>query len=164
MQGRVLWITGLSCAGKSTLAQALLPYFPQAILLDGDALRAVLGVENTAYDAQSRKELALTYARLAGLLAHQGHTVIVATISLFHAVHSWNREHLPQYKEIFLDVPEDIRRQRDLRGLYVAPPKGQLPSMAGQDVTVEFPLMPHVRFTHKDTLEHMVQTIVQDVK
>ena len=82
--GRVFWITGLSGAGKSTLARALQARLPQSILLDGDELRAVLGATASSFDRQSRLELARTYARLCGLLAGQGHTVIMATISLFH--------------------------------------------------------------------------------
>ena len=103
--GRVFWITGLSGAGKSTLARALQARLPQSILLDGDELRAVLGATASGFDRQSRLELARTYARLCGLLAGQGHTVIMATISLFHEIHAWNRENLPGYREIFLDVP-----------------------------------------------------------
>lgn len=86
--GRVIWLTGLSGAGKTTLARALLKYLPRAVLLDGDELREALGVATSGFDAASRKKLALTYARLAGLLARQGLTVVVATISLFHDVHA----------------------------------------------------------------------------
>ena len=82
--GRVVWITGLSGSGKTTLARALLEAVPDAILLDGDELRYVLGSTAKGFDAESRKRLALTYARLAEVLSKQGKTVLVATKSLFH--------------------------------------------------------------------------------
>ena len=116
-QGRVVWITGLSGAGKTTLARALQRALPGSLLLDGDELREALGASGHGFDAESRRRLALTYARLAGRLARQGATVIVATISLFHDLHAWNRANLPGYVEIFLDVPEDDRRGRDPKGL-----------------------------------------------
>lgn len=143
--GPVLWITGLSGSGKSTLAQALLPFFsPPAILLDGDALREVLGSAASGFDGASRKHLALIYARMAKLIADQGSTVIVATISLFHEVHAWNRANLPGYCEVFLDIPEEVLRKRDSKGLYAAHAAGQLQNMAGQEVSVEFPQDPHI--------------------
>ncbi|WP_297049634.1 adenylyl-sulfate kinase [uncultured Desulfovibrio sp.] len=140
-QGRVLWITGLSGAGKTTLGKALQQALPGSLLLDGDELREALGADGQGFDAQSRRRLALTYARLAGLLARQGATVIVATISLFHELHAWNRAHLPGYVEIFLDVPESVRRARDPKGLYAANAR----NMAGSEVPAELPLEPHLR-------------------
>ena len=89
--GRVIWITGLSGSGKTTLAKALQKELPGSILLDGDELREALGSANHGFDVESRKKLAKTYARLAGLLARQGFIVLVATISLFHDLHAWNR-------------------------------------------------------------------------
>lgn len=147
-QGRVLWITGLSGAGKTTLARALQQALPGALLLDGDELREVLGADGQGFDAQSRRHLALTYARLAGLLARQGATVIVATISLFHELHAWNRAHLPGYVEIFLDVPEAVRRARDPKGLYAANAR----NMAGSEVPAELPLEPHLRLDGSQSL------------
>ncbi len=161
MLGQVIWITGLSGAGKTTLAKALLPHIPKAILLDGDELRAVLGTENKGFDAKSRQELALIYARFAKLLASQGHTIVVATISLFHAVHTWNREHLPQYIEIFLDISEEERRKRDPKGLYKAERNGVFQNIAGLQVDVQFPLQPDLYIREEDTLEQSVEKILQ---
>ncbi len=158
--GRVIWITGLSGAGKTTLARALLDRLPGSILLDGDELRQALNTADIGFDAASRKNLALTYARLAGLLARQGFTVIVATISLFHEVHAWNRENLPGYLEVFLDVPEDVRRRRDPKGLYAGEQKGTVKNMAGSGTEVELPLVPHIRLDETQTLEESVRRVL----
>lgn len=144
--GRVLWITGLSGSGKSTLAQALLPYIQgPKVLLDGDALREALGVSDIHFDIHGRKKLAQTYGNLAKLIANQGITVLVATISLFHDIHLWNRVHLPGYLEIFLDVPLEECRRRNPKGVY--PTSTSIPTqpIAGVEIPVEFPLEPHLR-------------------
>ena len=160
--GRVFWITGLSGAGKSTLARALQARLPQSILLDGDELRAVLGATASGFDRQSRLELARTYARLCGLLAGQGHTVIMATISLFHEIHAWNRENLPGYREIFLDVPEEVRRRRDPKGLYAAAQAGSVRQMAGAETPVDLPQAPHVvRHTACLSLEECAEAVLR---
>ena len=143
-QGRVIWITGLSGAGKTTLARALGARLPHAVLLDGDDLRAVLGATSSGFDRAGRLALAQTYARLCKLLADQGHTVVIATISLFHEIHAWNRENLPGYLEVFLDVPEEVRRKRDPKGLYAAEKAGAVRHMAGAETAVDFPQAPHL--------------------
>ncbi len=158
--GRVVWITGLSGAGKTTLARALLERLPGAVLLDGDELREALGTANAGFDADSRKKLALTYARLAGLLARQGMTVVVATISCFYEVHAWNRENLPGYLEVFLDVPEELRRRRDPKGLYAAEKAGGTAGMAGSRLPVEVPRNPHIRLDETVSIPAAVRRIL----
>ena len=107
--GRVIWITGVSRSGKTTLGRALADALesPQSgappLLLDGDELRDVL--QDYRYGADDRRRLASIYARLARLAALQRHDVIVATISLFHEIHDWNRANLPNYLEVLLRDP-----------------------------------------------------------
>src|SRR5947209_8843532 len=78
-QGRVIWLTGLSGAGKSTVAREVVNRLHgrgiRPVLLDGDELRGALGVSGS-YDRASRRQLAFVYARLCRLLACQGHTVV----------------------------------------------------------------------------------------
>jgi adenylylsulfate kinase-like enzyme len=105
--GRVIWITGLSGAGKSTLAHEVEGKLRHAgkavVMLDGDELRAVFGaaeanVEN--HGREGRLALAKKYSHLCLILASQGLTVVIATISLFRELHSWNRANLPGYFEV----------------------------------------------------------------
>ncbi|MFV0421124.1 adenylyl-sulfate kinase [Oleidesulfovibrio sp.] len=164
--GSVVWITGLSGAGKTTIARALVARMPGAILLDGDELRAVLGAASSSFEYEKRKELAFTYARLCKLLAEQGLTVIIATISLFHDVHAWNRAHLPSYLEVFLDISEEIRQARDPKGLYAAAQQGHIRHMAGMETPVETPLAPDLVITASshDTLEANVQCLLDRIQ
>ena len=105
----VIWITGLSGAGKTTLAKEIVNQLTteniEPILLDGDQLREIF-IDSTnqaisSHDRSSRLTLALKYSGLARLLSEQGFWVIVATISLFKEVHDWNRKNLKNYYEVF---------------------------------------------------------------
>nr|WP_296070312.1 adenylyl-sulfate kinase [uncultured Actinoplanes sp.] len=139
--GALVWITGMSGAGKSTVAAELVDRLHRRgvrpVLLDGDQLRAALGIAGT-FDHQGRHNLAFVYARLCRLLAGQGQIVICSTIALFHDVQAWNRANIDNYLEVFLDVPVDELRARDTKGLYAS--DGQ--QMVGVHVPAEFPLHP----------------------
>lgn len=160
-EGRVIWITGLSGAGKTTLAKAVSEKLAHSILLDGDNMREALGWQTSGFDAMGRLNLALTYSRLANMLARQGFVVVVATISLFHRVHAWNRANMPGYLEVFLDVPAEVRRSRDPKGLYAAEKKGKVTNMAGNTVAVEFPLNPDLRLDENYSLEASVAAVLK---
>lgn len=122
--GLVVWVTGFSGAGKSTVSDLLRQRLTAAgrpsFLLDGDILRRVLGREG-GYSPEERLELAWTYARLAQEISRQGIAVICATISMFGAVREWNRANNPNYLEIYLRVPHDQRTARDSKKVYTDP-------------------------------------------
>lgn len=158
----VIWITGFSGAGKTTIAQAtrgrLLAEGHCCVLLDGDRLRAVLGKE-AGHTRDERMALALTYSRLCRELSSQGVTVICATISLFEEVWAWNRAHLPKYLEVYLRVPLDVRAARDAKGLYAR----QAQNMVGVDVVLNEPHAPDLVIDNHGPLEvaHAVDLVVQ---
>ncbi|MEZ0373061.1 MAG: adenylyl-sulfate kinase [Candidatus Sericytochromatia bacterium] len=145
--GRVFWLTGLAGAGKTTLAGELTAELRRqgrsCVMLDGDALRVVLGAQKL-YSRAERLELALTYSRLCKLLSDQGFDVVCATVSLFHAVQSWNRENLSHYTEVVLQVPAEVLHQRDQKGLYSGALKGNITEVMGLDLSPEWPRNPDV--------------------
>lgn len=106
----LLWITGLSGVGKSSLAQAVAKQLrargERPLLLDGDTLRDALEAADnaTSHDLASRERRAWRIARLAQLAAKQGVPVIVASISLFHAVQRFNRATHSRYAEVWLQA------------------------------------------------------------
>ena len=146
MSGCVIWITGLSGAGKSTLAHEVVARLRAAgeavVMLDGDELREVFGA--VAANAQNhgreaRQVLAMQYAHLCRVIAAQGLTVVIATISLFREVHAWNRANLPGYFEVYLKVPVEELRRRDPKGIYRRFDAGELTHVAGLDLPIDEP-------------------------
>jgi adenylylsulfate kinase-like enzyme len=142
----VIWITGLSGSGKTTLSLVLVDRMRsigiKPIFLDGDELREVFGV--VAANAQNhgregRLALAMQYSHLCRVLAGQGHTVVIATISLFKEVHAWNRNNLPGYFEVYLKAPVDELRRRDPKGIYRRFDAGELTNVAGLDLAIDEP-------------------------
>ena len=108
----VIWITGLSDSGKTTLGNEFCKHIRgtgrQVVMLDGSDLRELLApfeLSAERYDLNSRKSLAMRYARFSKLISDNGVMVVIATISLFNQVHDWNRANIHNYFEIFLNVP-----------------------------------------------------------
>jgi len=151
MTGQVIWITGLSGAGKTTVAATLGQCLRERglipILLDGDVLRDLFkntGVISETYNREARIKLALKYAHLCKTLSTQGFTVIIATISMYKEAYAWNRTNLPNYFEIYLKVPLKELRRRDPKKIYQRYDAGDLSDVAGLDLAVDEPLEPHV--------------------
>lgn len=148
LTGRVIWITGLSGAGKSTLAKELVPRLratgAPVVILDGDDLREVFSaVSSDNHGRAQRLALARRYAALCKLLAGQGLTVVIATISLFAEIHATNRIELPGYFEIFLKIPLSELKRRDPKGIYRRYEGGELRNVAGLDLAVDEPKAAH---------------------
>ena len=163
MKGHVFWVTGLPGAGKTTIAKALYsrlkPGRPELVYLDGDMMRQVFG--NFQYDPASRKQLALSYSRMCSLLSEQGHDVICATVSMFHEVHEWNRQHLNHYHEIYLDVPFDVLHRRNQKDLYRKASEGQAKNVYGIDIAFEKPQCPDIVIHNDGNIE--VDSIVESL-
>ncbi|WP_200870544.1 adenylyl-sulfate kinase [Methylobacter tundripaludum] len=143
---RVIWITGLSASGKTTLAKDVARRLREqgvnVVFLDGDELREVFGAtlfSSQNHGREGRLALAFQYAHLCRILAQQGLTVVIATISLFREIHVWNRANLPGYFEVYLKVPIEELRRRDPKGIYRRFDAGELADVAGLDLQVDAP-------------------------
>lgn len=145
--GTLYWITGLPGAGKSTVARALVDALSETgtrpMHLDGDDLRAVLGVEGE-YDMAARLELARRYARLCAHLVGQGFDVVCSTVSLFPEIWRWNREHVRNYREIYLRVDMAVLERRDQKRLYSEARAGRIDNVVGIDIPLVEPPDAHV--------------------
>lgn len=167
--GRVLWITGLSGAGKSMLAHEVVSRLRAAgevvVMLDGDELREVFGAVATNaqnHGREGRLALAMQYAHLCRMIAAQGLTVVISTISLFREVHAWNRANLPGYFEVYLKVPLEELRRRDPKEIYRRFDAGELINVAGLDFPIDEPEAPDwvAEFAPERTVAHLAQSLL----
>jgi cytidine diphosphoramidate kinase len=144
-RGAVYWITGLSGSGKTTVARELLERLRERdvhpAFLDGDILREIFG-NSFGYSNVERLRLAMVYSRLCRELSNQGFDVVIATIAMFSQVRDWNREHIRDYREIYLRVPIEILAERDSKGLYARARRGEVKNVAGVDIPVDEPRSP----------------------
>ncbi len=152
--GLVVWLTGLSGAGKSTTAALLAKYFSShdlpMVLLDGDVLRDLMSAQD-GHGRDRRLGLAHAYSRLCQVLSTRGFHVVCATMSLFHEVQGRNRREIPRYVEIYLRVPLDELRRRDPKGLYAKAEAGMVTDVVGIDLPAEEPRNPDLVLDHAET-------------
>jgi adenylylsulfate kinase len=148
--GTVIWITGLPASGKSTLAARLRERIEalgrMAVLLDGDAVREAL-VPRPGYSPEERDAFYQTLARLAGLLARQGLSVLVAATAPRRAHRDAARALAPRFVEVFVDVPAEECARRDPKGLWARARAGEAPTLPGAGAPYEPPEAPEVRAT-----------------
>lgn len=148
----VLWLTGLSGAGKSTIAELLLPQLAshglRPTLLDGDHLREGLCADLGFSDADRHENLRRA-SEVARLMADAGLTVVAAFISPFRVDRDAARRRLPagRFVEVYIDTPLAVAESRDPKGLYRRARAGHLPNFTGIASPYEPPLRPdiHVR-------------------
>ena len=114
----VIWITGFSAAGKTTLSRKVERLLKKqkisTILLDGDDLRNIFD-GHWGYEKESRINLAHVYIRLCSHLSSQGHVVIISAIAMFNEVGDWMRANIQNAMQVYLDVPHSEREVRDLQ-------------------------------------------------
>ena len=154
--GRVIWITGLSGSGKTTVAIELSKLISsrgfKPILLDGDNMRQKLFesiIPENDYGNDSRKKFSMAYSRLSLLLASQGFVVITSVIAMFNEIFRWNRSNLPGYLEVYLRTPIKELQKRDSKGLYSEFKKKRIRNVAGLDLKKEEPKIPDLTIDHR---------------
>ncbi|MCB1326370.1 MAG: adenylyl-sulfate kinase [Spirochaetales bacterium] len=151
-RGKVIWLTGLSAAGKTTIAHEMLTRFEQAneraYVLDGDRLRRGLNSDLT-YSPEDRRENVRRFAEVAGILRDTGLWVIVSCISPYVAGREQARSIIgpENFAEVFIDTPLATCEERDPKGLYRKARQGEIPEFTGITAPYEPPTSPdaHVR-------------------
>lgn len=140
----VIWFTGLSASGKSTIAGALEEVLTDqgyhTYLLDGDNVRHGL-CRDLGFSDADRQENIRRVGEVANLLADSGLMVLAAFISPFRADRQIVREILPegQFIEVFVDTSIDVCRDRDPKGLYARADRGEIKQFTGVDSPYEAP-------------------------
>ena len=163
----VLWFTGLSGAGKSTIAnlveKRLLSEGRHTYLLDGDNVRHGLNRDLGFTDAD-RVENIRRVAEVARLMADAGLIVLTSFISPFRAERRMARDLMPEgeFFEVFVDAPLAVAEERDVKGLYKKARSGQLKNFTGIDSPYEAPEAPEIRIdTTAMTPEEAAQAVCQ---
>jgi adenylylsulfate kinase len=141
----IVWLIGMSGAGKTAVGTRLYRQLketrPETVYLDGDLLREVWGGD-LGHDLAGREANAGRISRLCAMLDRQGITVVAAVLSIFPEWQAWNRATFSSYFEVFLDVPMDVREQRDSKGLYRAARAGEVRDVVGVDIPFPRPAHP----------------------
>ena len=140
----VIWFTGLSASGKSTIAGALEQILTRqgyhTYLLDGDNVRHGL-CKDLGFSDDDRKENIRRVGEVAKLAADAGLIVLTAFISPFQSDRRIVRDMLPQtqFVEVFVDTPLEVCKQRDPKGLYEKAERGEIKQFTGIDSPYETP-------------------------
>ncbi len=146
----VLWLTGLSGAGKSTIANLVESKLARmnrhSFLLDGDNVRHGLN-RDLGFTEADRIENIRRVGEVARLMADAGLIVITAFISPFRAERELVRSMIPagEFIEIFIDTPLAEAERRDVKGLYAKARAGELANFTGIDSPYEAPTEPEIR-------------------
>ena len=160
----VLWFTGLSGAGKSTVAGALETRLAQAgfhtYLLDGDNVRHGL-CSDLGFSEQDRRENIRRIGELAKLMADAGLIVLSAFISPHRAERQLVREMLPEgeFLEVFVNTSLEVCEQRDPKGLYKKARAGEIANFTGIDSEYEAPIHPEIDLRAG---EKSIEALVED--
>jgi len=154
-RGCVLWLTGLSGAGKSTIAnlvdKRLVALGHHTYLLDGDNVRHGLN-KDLGFTSQDRVENIRRVAEVAKLMADAGLITIVSFISPFQSERRMARDLLEpgEFIEVYVDTPLAVAEHRDVKGLYRKARAGELRNFTGIDSPYEIPESPEIRVDTTD--------------
>ena len=149
-QGFCLWFTGLSGAGKSTIAEIvailLMEHGKQVTVLDGDVVRTHLS-KGLGFSKEDRDTNILRIGFVASEIVRHHGSVICAAVSPYRAARNECRSMVGKdhFIEIFVDTPLEVCEQRDIKGLYAKARRGDLKGFTGIDDPYEEPLNPEIR-------------------
>jgi sulfate adenylyltransferase len=165
-RGFCVWLTGLSGAGKSTIAEILVTLLMEhgrrVTVLDGDVVRTHLS-KGLGFSREDRDANILRIGFVAAEITRHDGAVICAAVSPYRATRNRVREMVgdPAFLEVFVDTPLDVCERRDAKGMYAKARRGEIRGFTGLDDPYEPPLDPELRLTTTDcTAEDNARRIV----
>lgn len=163
----VIWIIGLSGAGKTTLANKVVAQAniksKKTILIDGDIIREVFD-NDLSYSMEDRLVNAQRICKLGKFLDGQGLNVVCAILSIFPETREWNRKNIKNYYEIFIDTPLDMLVDRDSKGIYGKYKKGEISEVAGMDIEFSKPDQADLVIDNSKSVDDLLSNTEQIVK
>jgi adenylylsulfate kinase len=166
--GVVVWLTGLSGSGKSTICHAvhevLIARGMSVEILDGDDLRKEL-TRDLGFSKEDRDENIRRIGYVAHVLSRHGVVVLVAAISPYRASRDRVRKTVGNFLEVYVDAPLDVCESRDPKGLYAKARAGEILSFTGIDDPYEEPLKPEVHCdTFMEPLEESREKVLEAIR
>jgi adenylylsulfate kinase len=167
-KGFTIWFTGLSGAGKSTIAQrvrqALMERNIKVELLDGDVVRTNLS-KGLGFSKEDRDTNIRRIAFVCHLLTRNNVGAIAAAISPYRAIRDEVRELIGNFVEVFVDAPLEVCEERDIKGLYAKARRGEIKQFTGIDDPYEAPHSPEVVcFTARETPDESAARVLQKLE
>ena len=164
-RSKVLWLTGLSGSGKSTIAEALermlfnQGYFAQ--VLDGDNIRSGIN-NNLGFSLEDREENIRRIAEISKLYVNSGIISINSFVSPTRQIRALAKDIIGEndFIEVYINTPLEICEQRDVKGLYKKARKGEIKGFTGIDSPYEPPINPNIEIL---TENNTIQTSVEEL-
>lgn len=162
--GFVLWFTGLSGAGKTTIAREVERVLRMRCLrverLDGDTVRQKL-TKDLGFSKEDRDTNIERVTFVAQLLSRNNVVVLASFISPYRATRDYVRQETTNFIEVYVDAPLEVCIERDVKGLYAKAVAGEIPNFTGVSDPYEPPEHPdiHVR-TDQETIEESVAKVI----
>ncbi|MDQ3303259.1 MAG: adenylyl-sulfate kinase [Actinomycetota bacterium] len=167
-RGFTLWFTGLSGAGKTTIAEIveheLRERERRVEVLDGDIVRTNLS-KGLTFSREDRNVNVLRIGFVANLLTRNGVGVIVSAISPFKEARDQVRRRIVDFVEVFVDAPLEVCAERDVKGLYAKAYSGEIAQFTGVSDPYEAPNAPDLTLkTAEETPEESARKVIEKLE
>ncbi len=163
-RGFTVWFTGLSGAGKTTIAHELVPVLRErghrVELLDGDVVRTNLS-KGLGFSKEDRDTNIRRIGFVCDLLTRNGVVAVASAISPYREIRDEVRKQIGDFVEVFVKCPLEVLKQRDVKGLYEKALRGEIPNFTGVSDPYEEPLNPEVIVeTDRETVQKSLSKIL----
>lgn len=167
-KGFILWFTGLSGSGKTSISKALEPELRargcKVEILDGDVIRTNLS-KGLGFSKEDRDTNILRIGFVANLLSRNGVVAITAAISPYRAIRDEVRAIEPNFVEIYVKASLEVCESRDVKGLYAKARAGEIKGFTGIDDPYEEPLNPEIICdTDRESVADSVKTVLSKLE
>ncbi len=168
-KGVTVWLTGLPCSGKTTIAQKLSEVLRshgyKVEVLDGDVIRNYIS-KGLGFSREDRFENIRRVSFVAKLLTRNGVITLVAVISPYREMRKMAKEMIgDDFIEVFVNAPVEVCEERDVKGMYKMAREGKIKGFTGIDDPYEPPENPDVECkTAEETVEESVRKIISVLK
>ncbi|MEG4043163.1 MULTISPECIES: adenylyl-sulfate kinase [unclassified Microcoleus] len=167
-KGFILWFTGLSGSGKTTITKALEPELKargcKVEILDGDVVRTNLS-KGLGFSQEDRDTNIRRIGFVAHLLSRNGVAVMTAAISPYRAIRDEIRAMEPNFVEVYITAPLEVCEGRDVKGLYAKARAGEIKGFTGIDDPYEEPLNPEIIcYTERESVEESAKKVLSKLE